>query len=72
MYSVELKNNEATPHSFNVNVVFFDKEKNQLKTSKKKVDIQANETKKFTDAVLLDADIAKKVATTKGYIENIN
>ena len=71
IYNVELKNNEGTPHSFNVKVVFYDKEKNQLKESRKKVDMQANETKKFTDAVLLEPELAKQVATTKGFIENI-
>ena len=71
MYNVELKNNQATPHSFNVKIVFFDKEKNQLKSSKKKVDIAANETKKYTDAVTIEAEIAKKVASTKGFIEDI-
>jgi hypothetical protein len=71
IYNVELKNNQGTPHSFNMKVVFFDKGNNQLKSSKKKVEIAANETKKFTDAVTIEADIAKKVATTKGYIEDI-
>jgi hypothetical protein len=42
-----------------------------LKSSKKKVEIAANETKKYTDAVTIEADLAKKVATTKGYIEDI-
>jgi len=71
IYNVELKNNQDAPHKFNVKIVFFDKENNQLKSSKKKFDIQANETKKFTDAVTIEADLAKKVATTKGYIEDI-
>jgi hypothetical protein len=71
IYNVELKNNQDTPHSFNVKIVFFDKGNNQLKSSKKKFDIQANETKKFTDAVTIEAELAKKVATTKGYIEDI-
>jgi hypothetical protein len=71
IYNMELKNNQATDHSFNVKIVFFDKENNQLKSSKKKFDIQANETKKLTDALKIDADIAKKVASTKGYIEDV-
>jgi hypothetical protein len=71
IYNVELKNNQGTPHSFNVKIVFFDKGNNQLKSSKKKVDIAANETKKYTDAVLIEAELAKKVSTTKGYIEDV-
>jgi hypothetical protein len=71
IYNVELKNNQGTPHSFNMKIVFFDKGNNQLKSSKKKFDIQANETKKYTDAVTIEAELAKKVATTKGYIEDI-
>jgi hypothetical protein len=71
IYNMEIKNNQAANHSFNVKIVFLDKENNQLKTSKKKFDIQANETKKLTDAVTVDADIAKKIASTKGYIEDI-
>ena len=71
MYNIELKNNDASPHSFNVKIVFFDKEKSQVKESTKKVEIQANETKKYTDAVLVEAELAKQVASTKGFIENI-
>jgi hypothetical protein len=71
IYNIELKNNQATPHSLNVKIVFFDKEKNQLKESRKKVDIKANETKIFTDAVTVEAEIAKKIASTKGFIENV-
>jgi hypothetical protein len=71
IYNMELKNNQATNHSFNVKIVFFDKENNQLKSSKKKFDIQAGETKKLTDAVTIDADVAKKIASTKGFIEDV-
>jgi hypothetical protein len=71
IYNVEVKNNEGTTHSFNFKIVFLDKEKNQIKEFMKKVEIQANETKKYTDAVLLEPEIAKQVASTKGYIENI-
>jgi hypothetical protein len=71
MYSVEFKNSDGAPHSFNFKVVFYDKEKNEVKESLKKIDIQANETKKLTDAVLVDAAVAGKVASTKGFVENI-
>lgn len=71
IYTIELKNNQDAKHSFSVKVVFFDKENNQLKTAKKKFDIQANETKKYTDAVTIEAELAKKIATTKGFIEDI-
>jgi len=71
IYNMELKNNEGTAHSFSVKIVFYDKEKNQIKESRKKFDIQANETKKLTDAVLLESDLAKQVSTTKGFIENV-
>ena len=71
IYNVELKNNQGKAHSLNLKIVFFDKENNQLKSSKKKIDIEANETKKYTDAVTIEADLAKKVASTKGFIEDI-
>jgi hypothetical protein len=71
IYTIELKNNQDAKHSFSVKVVFFDKESNQLKSAKKKFDIQANETKKFTDAVTIEAELASKIATTKGFIEDI-
>jgi hypothetical protein len=71
IYTIELKNNQDTKHSFSVKVVFFDKENNQLKSAKKKFEIQAGETKKFTDAVTVEAALAKKIATTKGFIEDI-
>ena len=71
IYNIEIKNNQATAHSLNVKIVFFDKENNQLKSTKKKIDISANETKQYTDAVTIEADLAKKVASTKGFIEDI-
>jgi hypothetical protein len=71
MYNVEIKNSDTASHSFNFKVVFFDKEKNQIKESIKKVEIQASETKKYSDAVLVEADLAKQIASTKGYVENI-
>jgi hypothetical protein len=71
IYTIELKNNQETKHSFYVKIVFFDKENNQLKSAKKKFEIQANETKKYTDAVTVEADLAKKIASTKGFIEDV-
>ena len=71
VYNVELKNNDAASHSFDFKVVFFDKDKNHVKESVKKVEIHANETKKYTDAVLVEADLAKQISTTKGYVENV-
>jgi len=71
IYTIELKNNQETKHSFSVKIVFFDKENNQLKSAKKKFEIQANETKKYTDAVTIEADLAKKIASTKGFIEDV-
>jgi hypothetical protein len=71
IYTIELKNNQETKHSFSVKIVFFDKENNQLKSAKKKFEIQAGETKKYTDAVTIEADLAKKIASTKGFIEDV-
>lgn len=71
IWNIELKNNEATPQNFNIKVVFYDKDKNQLKEVIKDVNINAAETKKYSDAVLLEPELAKKVATTKAFIEKL-
>jgi hypothetical protein len=71
IWNIELKNNDGAPHSFNIKVVFYDKDKNQLKEVLKDADIQASETKKISDAVLLEPDMAKKIASTKAYIVNL-
>jgi len=72
VWNIELKNNNGSSHSFDIKVVFYDKEKNQLKEVKKDANLGGSETKKFSDAVLLDPEMAKKIASTKAFIENIN
>lgn len=71
IYNIELKNNQGTAHSFSLKIVFYDKAKNQLKESKKKYEIQANETKKFSDVILIDAEMGKQISSTKGFIEDV-
>lgn len=71
IWNIELKNNDGAAHNFNIKVVFYDKDKNQLKEVLKDANINASETKKFSDAVLLEPEMAKKVATTKAYIVNL-
>jgi len=71
IWNIELKNNDGAPHSFNIKVVFYDKDKNQLKEILKDADINAAETKKISDAVLLEPDLAKKIASTKAFIVNL-
>jgi len=71
IWNLELKNNDGASHSFNIKIVFFDKDKNQLKEVKKEAAINASETKKYSDAVLLEPDMAKKIASTKAFIEDI-
>jgi len=71
IWNLELKNNDGASHSFNIKIVFFDKDKNQLKEVKKEAAINAGETKKYSDAVLLEPDMAKKIASTKAFIEDI-
>jgi hypothetical protein len=71
IWNIELKNNDGTPHTFNIKVVFYDKDKNQLKAIMKDAEIKAAETKKISDAVLLEPDMAKKIATTKAYIVDL-
>jgi hypothetical protein len=71
IWNIELKNNDGTPHTFNIKVVFYDKDKNQLKAIMKDAEIKAAETKKISDAVLLEPDMAKKIASTKAYIVDL-
>jgi len=71
IWNIELKNNDGTPHTFNIKIVFYDKDKNELKDVKKQVTINASETKKYSDAVLLEPAMAKQIATTKAYIEDV-
>jgi|GEM_PF-3505660 len=72
IWNLELKNNDGASHSFNIKIVFFDKDKNQLKEVKKEAAINAGETKKYSDAVLLEPEMAKKIASTKAFIEDVN
>jgi hypothetical protein len=71
IWNIELQNTEATAHSFTIKIVFFDKEKKQIKESKKEYQLNASETKKFTDVVLVDATLAKQIGSTKAFIEDI-
>ncbi len=72
IWNLELKNNDGASHSFNIKIVFFDKDKNQVKEVKKDAAINAGETKKYSNAVLLEPDMAKKIASTKAFIEDVN
>jgi len=69
VWNIELKNNDGADHNFNIKVVFYDKDKNTLKEVKKDANISGSETKKYSDAVLLEPAMAKQIATTKAYIE---
>jgi hypothetical protein len=71
IWNLELKNNNGATHSFNVKIVFYDKDKNQLKEVKKEAAINASETKKYSDAVLLEPEMAKKIASTKAFVEDV-
>jgi hypothetical protein len=71
IWNLELKNNDGASHSFNVKIVFYDKDKNQLKEVKKDATINASETKKYSDAILLEPEMAKKIASTKAFIEDV-
>jgi len=71
IWNLELKNNNGAAHSFNIKIVFYDKEKNQLKEVKKDASINANETRKYSDGVLLEPEMAKKIASTKSFIEDV-
>lgn len=70
--SIELKNNEGIPHSFNIRIIFYDKDNNILGDIIKKVSIKANKTKKYSNEELLEPDMAKQITTTKAFIEDIH
>lgn len=72
VWNMELKNNEETPHKFTIKIIFYDKEKNELKQVTKNEDIKGNKKKKYSDAVLLEPDMAKQISSTKAFIENIH
>jgi len=70
-WDMELKNNEGTTQSVNIKILFYDRDKNKLKEVNKKVYINANQTKKYSDEVILDSETAKKVTATQGFIESV-
>lgn len=72
IWNIELKNNEESPHKFTIKIVFYDKEKNELKQVTKDVDIKGNQTNKYFDAVLLEPNMAKQITSTHAFIENIH
>jgi hypothetical protein len=71
-WDMELENTEGTAKPVNIKIIFYDRDKNKLKEVNKKVYINGNQRKKYSDEVLLDADTAKKVTATQAFIEDFH
>lgn len=71
-WDIKLKNNEGKNHSCNIKIIFYDKDKNELKEVTKEVNIKANQIKKYSNSVLLEPNMASEVTSTKAFIEDIH
>jgi len=71
-WNLFLVNEAKTPVKFIVRIIFIDKDDNNVNEIKKKCDIEAGEIKKISDTTLLEEYIARRVVSTKVYINELN
>lgn len=68
-WNAKIRNRASETVNFNIEINFIDSNSEVLKTVSKECELSAQQTKTFTDTVLLEEAIARKVATTKVELE---
>jgi hypothetical protein len=68
-WSAKLRNRISEPVSFDITIVFFDSSNSELKQDTTQGQLKAQETKTFSNTVLLDASLASKIASTRALID---
>jgi hypothetical protein len=72
-WSAKIRNGASEQVNFEITIAFVDSNNEVLKEASSQCELEPHQTKTFTDTVLLDADVAGKVASTKVSIdENAN
>lgn len=64
-WNAKIRNRASEPVSFTVTIVFVDSNNDVLKEASSPCELQAQQTKSFSDTVLLEASIASRIATTR-------
>lgn len=70
-WTAKLRNGVSETVKFAVTIVFVDSDNEILKEATRECELQAHETKSFKDTVLLESDVANKIASTRLKIDEI-
>jgi hypothetical protein len=71
-WHAKLQNRAAEPVSFVLTIIFVDENSETIKETKTQGELAASEIKTFSDTVLLESDLATKVASTRVSINELN
>jgi hypothetical protein len=64
VWEVQLCNSSESPINCVITILFIDKNEKPIEEAKKTIEINANETRTYSDTVLLRATLAKQVVST--------
>lgn len=70
-WTAKLRNGVSETVKFTVTIVFVDSDNEILKEATCECELQAHETKSFKDTVLVESDVAGKIASTRVKIDEI-
>ena len=70
-WSAKIRNGASETVNFSVTVVLVDSNNETLKEATSKCELGAHETKSFSDTVLVDASVAKRIASTRLTLQEI-
>ena len=70
-WSAKVRNRAPEPVTFTITIFFVDGNNEEISQAQAQCELNAKETKIFTDTVILDAAIANKIASTRVSIDEI-
>lgn len=68
-WSAKVRNRAPEPVTFTITIFFVDSNNEEISQAKAQCELNARETKTFSDTVILDAVIANKIASTRVAID---
>ena len=68
-WSAKVRNRAPEPVTFTITIFFVDSNNDEITQAQAQCELNAKETKTFSDTVILDAVVANKIASTRVAIE---
>jgi cell division protein FtsB len=71
-WNAKIRNRASETVKFSVTIVFVDSNNETLKETTSECELKAQQTKSFKDTVLVESDIASKIASTRVKLDEIS